>query len=77
MAVSIRTDEDIQRDVLDELKWDPPPLMLISSYSWLLIEMAEVTGILSITVVIRPPGMSLIEIASTGKEGKGDKHHGG
>ena len=23
MAVSIRTDEDIQRDVLDELKWDP------------------------------------------------------
>jgi hypothetical protein len=51
--------------------------MLISSYSWLLIEMAEVTGILSITVVIRPPGMSLIEIASNGKEGKGDKHHGG
>src|SRR5260221_14656229 len=23
MAVSIRADEDIQRDVLDELKWDP------------------------------------------------------
>jgi len=39
--------------------------------------MAEVTGILSITVMIRPPGMSLIEIASNGKEGKGDKHHGG